>query len=80
LLITQAHNEARAILETHEDALHRVAAALKEKESLGADEVREIFHDVPKWQHDEDGTIRIKAPESVRSIQSAVVARTDGVS
>ncbi len=80
LLITQAHNEARAILEAHVDALHRVADALKEKESLGADEVREIFHDVPKWQHDEDGTIRIKAPESVRSIQPAVVARTDGVS
>lgn len=78
-LITQAHNEARTILETHVDALHRIAAALKEKESLGADEVMEIFHDVPKWQHDEDGTIRIKAPDSVRSIQSAVAARTDGV-
>jgi cell division protease FtsH len=79
VLITQAHTEARAILETHVDALHRVAEALKDKESLGADEVREIFHDVPKWQHDENGTIRIKAPESVRTIQSAVAARTDGV-
>ena len=77
-LITQAHDEARTILETHIDALHRIAAALKEKESIGADEVKALFHDVPKWEHDEDGTIRIKAPESVRSIQSAVVARTDG--
>ncbi len=78
-LITQAHDEARTILETHIDALHRIAEALKDKESIGADEVKDLFHDVPKWEHDDDGTIRIKAPESARSIQSAAVARTDGV-
>lgn len=78
-LITQAHEEARIILETHIDALHRIAAALIEKESLDADEVAEIFHDVPKWQHGDTGTIRIKAPDSVGDIQPAVAVRTDGV-
>lgn len=78
-LITQAHDEARAILETHIDALHRIAAALIEKESLGADEIVEIFHDVPEWQHGDDGALRIKAPDSVGNIQPAVAARTDGV-
>ncbi len=77
-LITQAHDEARAVLETHIDALHRIAAALIEKESLDADEVIEIFHDVPKWQHGDDDSLRIKAPDSVVGIQSAVAARTDG--
>jgi cell division protease FtsH len=80
-LITQAHDEARLILETHSDALSRIAAELIKEESLGADEVVAIFHDVPKWEHaSEDGTIRIQAPEAARSIQPAVVARTDGVS
>ncbi len=78
-LITQAHDEARAVLETHIDALHRIAAALIDKESLGADEVIEIFHDVPKWQHEDDGALRIKAPDSVGGIQPAVAARTDGI-
>jgi len=77
-LITQAHEEARTVLETHIDALHRVAKALMERETLGADEIIEIFHDVPKWEHAEDGTIRLKAPASAPSIQPAVVARTDG--
>jgi len=78
-LITQAHDEARAVLETHIDALHRIAAALMDKESLGADEVIEIFHDVPKWEHGDEGALRIKAPDSVAGIQPAVAARTDGV-
>ncbi len=77
-LITQAHDEARKVLETHEAALHRVAKALMDRETLGADEIVEIFHDVPKWEHADDGSIRLKAPDSVTSIQPAVAARTDG--
>lgn len=80
-LITQAHDEARTILSTHIDALHRIAAELIERESLGAEEVIEIFHDVPKWEHEEDGSsIRIKAPQSLEGMSAPVVARTDGVS
>jgi cell division protease FtsH len=77
-LITQAHDEARKVLETHKDALHRVAKALIDRETLGADEIIEIFHDVPKWEHDDDGSFRLKAPDSVTSIQPAVAVRTDG--
>jgi cell division protease FtsH len=61
-LITQAHEEARAILTTHGDALDRVAAALMERETLDAAEIKEILHDVPKWEHDPNGTLRIQAP------------------
>ena len=75
-LITQAHDEARVILSTHEDALHRIAEALMDRETLGADEVAEILHDVPKWEHAEDGTIRLKAPESVQSQSTYAAAQT----
>jgi cell division protease FtsH len=61
-LITQAHEEARAIITTHDDALERVANALMERETLDASEIREILHDVPKWEHDPNGTLRIQAP------------------
>ncbi|MDK1009948.1 MAG: ATP-dependent zinc metalloprotease FtsH [Actinomycetota bacterium] len=76
-LINQAHGEARMILETHEDALHRIAEALIEKESLNADEIKEIFSDVPKWEHTFNGSIRLKAPEGIRSVQGGVAARSD---
>jgi cell division protease FtsH len=75
-LITQAHDEARTILTTHEDALHRVAEALMDRETLGASDVAEIFHDVPKWEHAEDGTIRLKAPDSIQSQSTYAAART----
>ena len=80
-LIHQAHDEARVILNTHEDALHRVAEALIERETLAADDLVEIFHDVPKWEHAEDGTIRLKAPESIQSQSTYAAAHThtDGV-
>jgi len=79
-LITQAHDEARTILTTHEAALHRVAEELMDRETLGADDIAKIFHDVPKWEHAEDGTIRLKAPDSLGQIKSSyAAARTDGV-
>jgi len=61
-LITQAHEEARAILTTHRAALDRIAAALLERETLYAADIAEILHDVPKWQHVSNGSMRIKAP------------------
>ena len=61
-LITQAHEEARTILTTHAEALDRIAEALKERETLTGDDVREILYDVPKWQHAADGSMRIQAP------------------
>jgi cell division protease FtsH len=66
-LIHQAHDEARMILSTHEDALHRIATALCEKESLDADEVRDVLSDVPKWEHTSNGSIRLKAPDDLSS-------------
>ncbi len=62
-LITQAHDEARQIIETHIDALHRIAEALVDRETLDADQVAEVFYDVPKWEHAEGGGFRIRAPE-----------------
>ena len=42
--------------------------------------VAEILHDVPKWEHAEDGTIRLKAPDSMPSVQSAYsAARSDTI-
>ena len=76
-LITQAHDEARTILATHEDALHRIADALLEKETVDAKAVAEIFYDVPKWEHAGDGTIRLKAPDGISSITPGYAARTD---
>ena len=64
-LITQAHEEARQILVTHRDALDRIADELIDRESLDGDEVAEIFHDVPKWEHTETGALRLRAPEGV---------------
>ena len=76
-LITQAHEEARTILTTHADALDRLAAALIDRETLDADEVLEVLHDVPKWEHADDGSMRIQAPngrvkgESVATMKSS---------
>jgi cell division protease FtsH len=61
-LITQAHEEARAILTTHADALERIAQVLIERETVDGKEIKEIFSDVPKWQHAPNGTLRIQAP------------------
>ncbi len=63
-MITAAHIEARTILEHHSEALERMVAILLEKETVDRDEVAEIFHDVPKWEHALDGTLRIKYPDN----------------
>ncbi|HKX75819.1 MAG TPA: ATP-dependent zinc metalloprotease FtsH, partial [Acidimicrobiia bacterium] len=61
-LISAAHEEARTILEAHREALERMVAILLEKETVGPEEVAEIFADVPKWEHAPDGALRIKPP------------------
>ena len=62
LLITRAHDEARAILTFHREALDRLATALIERETLDEDEIREVLHDVPKWKHAANGSLRIQEP------------------
>ena len=64
-LITQAHEEAMQIITTHRDALDRIAAELMEHETLDAEGVRRVLHDVPKWEHTEAGALRLKSPEGV---------------
>ena len=82
-LITQAHEEARAILTTHFDALERMAKTLLAQETLGAEEVKALLHDVPKWEHSSNGTLRIQAPgprvaapDGLAAAQSSDEART----
>ena len=63
-LITAAHDEARTILERHRDAMDRMVDALLEKETVDREEVDDLFSDVPKWEHDSDGSLRIKYPDN----------------
>ncbi len=62
-IIARGHDEAREILTAHVDALHALADALLERETLSASEVSEVLSDVPKWEHDPDGRARIRMPE-----------------
>jgi cell division protease FtsH len=66
-LISQAHDEAQQILTTHEEALHRIADELMEKETVDSGEVAKIFYDVPKWEHAPNGAMRIQMPDVVTS-------------
>ena len=43
--------------------MERMVDALMEKETVSREEVAEIFSDVPKWEHDELGSLRIKYPD-----------------
>ena len=61
-MINAAHDEARVILGAHSAALERMVAILLDKETVGPDEVAQIFSDVPKWEHDPDGSLRIRPP------------------
>ena len=63
-MINAAHEEARAIIEYHKDAMDRMVAELLEHESVDRTRVDEIFHDVPKWEHTTDGTLRIRYPDN----------------
>jgi cell division protease FtsH len=63
-MVTAAHEEASLILETHRDAMERMVAALLEHETVDREEVANLFHDVPKWEHTEEGSLRIRYPEN----------------
>jgi cell division protease FtsH len=73
-MIEQAHEEAREIIKTHLDALHRLADVLLDKETVGAEELQEIFYDVPKWEHTEAGGLRIRAPQNGSVREAGLVA------
>ena len=61
-LLGQAHDEANRILTTHIDALHRLADRLLEMETLRAEDITAVLHDVPKWETVEGAGPRIQAP------------------
>ena len=75
-LIMAAHEEARQILTVHMDALERLADVLIDKETVDADDLAEIFHDVPKWEHTEAGSLRIQMPKNVPARETMVAAQT----
>ena len=63
-LIMAAHKEAESVIEHHRDAMERMVEELLETETVDRDKVAELFHDVPKWEHAADGSLRIKYPEN----------------
>ncbi|CAN5839835.1 ATP-dependent zinc metalloprotease FtsH [soil metagenome] len=63
-MINAAHEEARVILSHHEEAMERMVAELLEHETVDRERVAEIFFDVPKWEHTESGSLRIRYPEN----------------
>jgi cell division protease FtsH len=75
-LITQAHEEAMQIITTHRAALDRIAAELMEYETLDAEAVIEVFHDVPKWEHTDSGGLRLKGPEILGDAPAVAAAQT----
>ncbi len=77
-LITQAHEEATEIITTHRDALDRIAEELIEKETLDAEAVAKVLHDVPKWQHSDTGALRLKGPEKAGPQAGIAAAQTGG--
>ena len=76
-LLGQAHDEARRILTTHIDALHRLADRLIEVETLAADEITELLADVPKWEalHGSDPRIQAPAAGNQVLVEGVVAAR-----
>ena len=62
-MINAAHSEALLILESHTDAMERMVGILLEKETVGPEELADIFAEVPKWEHDPEGGLRIRKPE-----------------
>ena len=75
-LLGQAHEEARRILTTHIDALHRLADRLITVETLSADEIVETLADVPKWEARHGSDPRIQAPAGSPGLVEGVAAAT----
>src|SRR5690554_271079 len=72
-MITAAHDEAMSILTHHRDAMERMVEALLERETVGPEEVAEIFADVPKWEHSTDG-LRVRYPADPEPHPAVVAA------
>ena len=75
-MIMAAHEEARQILTVHMDALERIANVLIDKETVVAEDLAEIFCDVPKWEHTEVGSLRIRMPENAPTQGAMISAQT----
>ncbi len=73
-LISAAHEEARQILTTHQDAMERMVDALLEHETVDQEQVAELFADVPKWEHTASGSLRIQMPSVVKEQNGGVAA------
>lgn len=73
-MINAAHEEAREILDAHHAAMERMVGVLLDKETVGPEEVAEIFGDVPKWEHDPDGGLRIRRPAPKDTLTEPEVA------
>ena len=74
-LLNQAHEEAKRILTTHIDSLHRMADRLIKVETLQAEEISALLHDVPKWQTVDGAGPRIQVPPlSAPSLGEGVAA------
>lgn len=73
-LITQAHEEARSIITTHKAALDRLVEVLLDRETVDANELSEVFADVPKWEHTEMGALRIRLPDHVAAPEGRVAS------
>jgi len=78
-LITAAHKEAEGIIEHHKDAMERMVEELMESETVNREQVAELFFDVPKWEHDTDGSLRIKYPENpvLPQVQEEIAAAVE---
>jgi cell division protease FtsH len=63
-MINAAHEEARVILSHHIEAMERMVDELLEHETVDRDRVAELFSDIPKWEHTESGSLRIRYPEN----------------
>ncbi|HVR32165.1 MAG TPA: ATP-dependent zinc metalloprotease FtsH [Acidimicrobiia bacterium] len=75
-LISAAHEESRQILHAHRDAMERMVERLLETETVDREEVAEIFHDVPKWEHASSGSLRIQPPKLSDNGHRSAGART----
>jgi cell division protease FtsH len=72
-MINAAHDEAYEILTHHRDAMERMVEALMEHETVGPEQVAEIFSDVPKWEHSDDG-LRVRYPKEPKPHPATVAA------
>jgi cell division protease FtsH len=73
-LIDDAHEEAADIITTHRATLDRLADLLLEKETLNADELAEIFKDLPPWQRRPTSTPGHRPPADIAPLRELVGA------